>query len=158
MLTHQAFLREQNKMTKGIKVTTNISNWWNCTRFDICRVSTILSNGGWVKMRSIYRKNRTKIHNKISMYFHASSIQWILDEMKIVLWLSWQISSVTCWCFREWPGVKTPSHSLKCNEDPIHRSVYTSPRSNGLRKEKYLSVYDLNQDIKTLDVLVEYEF
>ena len=58
--------------------------------------------------------------------------------MKIVLWLSWQISSVTCWCFREWPGVKTPSHSLKCNEDPIHRSVYTSPRSNALKKREIL--------------------
>ena len=37
------------------------------------------------------------MYNNVFMYFHASSIQWILDEMRIGHWLSWQISLVACW-------------------------------------------------------------
>ena len=64
-------------------------------RFVVCKVSSILSNGRWVKY-VVLTENRTQVQ-KVSMYFHASLIQWILDKMKIVEWLSWQISSVACW-------------------------------------------------------------
>ena len=55
-------------------------------KFVICKVSAILSKEIWAKCVQKTKQWHVRVFNTI-----------IVDEIKMVHWLRWQISSVTCW-------------------------------------------------------------
>ena len=76
-------------MTKGIKVKEKLELMKLYSyKFVNCNVSAILSKEIWAKC-----VQKTKQWHVLARVFNTI----IVDEIKMVHWLRWQISSVTCW-------------------------------------------------------------